>query len=324
MKTIVHVILLILLFIMISSCGYNDPSSKLTICIVDESDKPIEGAEIAMGFHPPKTGMNDYIIKGISDINGVFSASHKNLNDSIGFKVTKLGYYDSHGGHHFSNVFQGKWQPWDPKIKVVLRKIVKPVPMYARDIHMSNIVSKMKIPVIGKDVGFDLVEYAWLPPYGNGKHADFIFNLKRKYVDDKNFNCTLNLKFNKYDGIQKVNNPYSVSVVNQYNYHSDYILPRNAPEHGYAKELILPFRYGKGNTEIKDNYIFRVRSKVSGEKIVGMYGKIVGDILFDPRGSKTATISFKYYLNPDYTTNLEFDPKRNLFTDLKSFEQVGL
>ncbi len=55
-----------------------------------------------------------------------------------------------------------------------------------------------------------------------------------------------------------------------------------------------------------------------------MYGKIQGDIIFDPRGSKTTGIVFKYYLNPDFTTNLEFDPKRNLFENLKDRERVGL
>jgi len=43
-----------------------------------------------------------------------------------------------------------------------------------------------------------------------------------------------------------------------------------------------------------------------------MYGKIKGKIEFEPRRSKTAKIYLYYYLNPDYTRNLEFDPKRNL------------
>jgi hypothetical protein len=55
-----------------------------------------------------------------------------------------------------------------------------------------------------------------------------------------------------------------------------------------------------------------------------MYGKIHGEIKFDPRGSKTALLGFKYYLNPDYTHNLEFDPTKNLFTDLKRGERVGI
>jgi len=318
MKTFARVVLSILSLTIIFSCGYNAPNSKLTIFVVDETDKPIESAEIAMGFHPPKSGTKDFIIRGNTDGYGLFSASHKNMDSSISFSVKKLGYYDSHGGYGFSQKEDGKWTPWNPEVKVVLRKVVKPVPMYAREL------SKMEIPVIGKDVGFDLAEYAWLPPYGVGKRADYIFNLKRKYVDEKNFDCKLTLRFNKNDGIQEVTDEYSVVVVNQYSHHSTFKLTRYAPESGYKNELILPFRYTKDPSEIKSNYVFRVRSKVVGGKVTGMYGKIIGDIMFYPRGSNTASILFKYYLNPDYTTNLEFDPKRNLFTDLKSFEQVGL
>ena len=53
-----------------------------------------------------------------------------------------------------------------------------------------------------------------------------------------------------------------------------------------------------------------------------MYGKIRNDIEFAPR-SKIVKIKMHYYLNPDYTRNLEFDPKRNLFTNLPKFEKVG-
>ena len=77
--------------------------------------------------------------------------------------------------------------------------------------------------------------------------------------------------------------------------------------------------------EKDNNYIFRIRSEEEDGKLVkALYGKIHGDIRFDPREGKAGAISFKYYLNPDYTRNLEFDPKRNLFKNLKSFERVGL
>ncbi len=33
-------------------------------------------------------------------------------------------------------------------------------------------------------------------------------------------------------------------------------------------------------------------------------------------------VYFTYSLNPDYTRNLEFDPKRNLFDNLSDLEQV--
>ena len=69
------------------------------------------------------------------------------------------------------------------------------------------------------------------------------------------------------------------------------------------------------------NYIFRVRSESIGDKpLMAMHGKIYGDIEFDPKGKATASILFDYYLNPDYTNNLEYDPKQNLFKNIQSYE----
>jgi hypothetical protein len=53
-----------------------------------------------------------------------------------------------------------------------------------------------------------------------------------------------------------------------------------------------------------------------------MYGKIRGGILISPRKNKPMKIKLHYYLNPDYTRNLEFDPKRNLFAITDPGENV--
>ena len=74
-----------------------------------------------------------------------------------------------------------------------------------------------------------------------------------------------------------------------------------------------------------NNYIFSVRSEeTNGKHSKSMYGKIIGPISFDPVFSETAFLSFKYYLNTDYTRNLEYDSKRNLFDELPPLEQVGI
>jgi len=51
-----------------------------------------------------------------------------------------------------------------------------------------------------------------------------------------------------------------------------------------------------------------------------LYGKIIHDVLIEPRGSATGKIRFTYYLNPDYTRNLEYDPDVNLFGPLPKGE----
>lgn len=73
------------------------------------------------------------------------------------------------------------------------------------------------------------------------------------------------------------------------------------------------------------SYYFRLRSTTNehGQLVSAFYRKIRSYIGFGVRGNDTGTIQFTYYLNPTPNDrNLEFDPKKNLFTDLKSTEEV--
>lgn len=54
-----------------------------------------------------------------------------------------------------------------------------------------------------------------------------------------------------------------------------------------------------------------------------MYGKILDEIKFAAL-SKNGEIGMHYYLNPDDTKNLEYDPEKNLFKSLPSGEGVAL
>jgi hypothetical protein len=64
----------------------------------------------------------------------------------------------------------------------------------------------------------------------------------------------------------------------------------------------------------KHAYFFRIRTVVdsAGQIVSANYGKIYGDFM-----------NFTYYVNPTPNDrNIEFDPKQNLFTNLKPEEQV--
>jgi len=95
------------------------------------------------------------------------------------------------------------------------------------------------------------------------------------------------------------------------------VIPYLAPESGY--ELGLRFEESNGNYQEEredQNYAFRVRASLDddGNIVRAFYGKIHGNILFDVRGSETASLQFTYYLNPEPNDrNVEFDPERNLF-----------
>lgn len=196
-------------------------------------------------------------------------------------------------------------EPWNAEITVVLRKIENPVPMYARNTANSPI----EIPVAGKDVGFDLILFDWLAPYGKGQVADFYCNLIiREGVGPLDFGYNLNITFpREFDGIQS----FDEDLMNG----SEFKLPRFAPENGYMKSVNVfidsrPVGASTWSSKKNRSYIFRVRSEVEDGKLVrALYGKIIGDIDFGKKKKNTTFLEFKYYLNPDYTRNLEFDPK---------------
>jgi hypothetical protein len=292
--------------------------AKVTLMVVDDNGQPVSSAKVGVGFDGPGgkyTGKN-----GITGEDGLFTAVGECLG-KIQYSAEKPGYYSSNYSYSFKSMGKFHWEPWNPTFNVLLRKIEDPVQMYVRD----TLKSIIEIPVIDKEVGFDLIIFDWVTPYGNGKNADFVFKLERNVVDRMDFDATLTMKFlGKHTGIQ----PHKESRLDGSQLH----LPRYAPDDGYQDELVLRKWRNPAESSIRRNfnfneddmnYFFRVRSEVkNGNLIKAMYGKIQGPIEFSVVHSKTAKIYFKYYLNPDYTLNLEFDPKRNLFGNLSSLEQV--
>lgn len=296
---------------------------KVTLKVVGEDGKPVEGADVGVGFERNSSqGTKVVGERGTTYADGLFTATGKG-NGFVSFGAHKEGYYDSYYSHTFRAKDGNRWQPWNSEFEILLRKVVNPVPMYARN----TLKSIVEIPVVGESVGFDLIKFDWVAPYGSGAHSDFIFHLERRVVDRKDFDASLTVAFsNRHDGIQSYREELTQGSL--------FKLPRLAPENGYKDTLTLRAWRNKGETTVnrnfdfiaKDlNYIFRVRSKDShGVDEKAMYGKIHGGLTFDPIFSNTAAIYFKYYLNPDYTRNLEYDPEQNLFENLPSREQVGI
>lgn len=292
-------------------------TAKVTVRVVDESGKAIYGARVGIGFEV-NTQKKEIPSDGFTNSEGRFTASEK-CNGYIGFKIEKSGYYMSHGQYIFQYEKKGfmRWEPWNPEVTVILRKIENPVPMYARD-------STIEVPVTGKDIGFDLIMNDFVGPYGLGKHSDFVLNLFMIDNGGNDFEYQLKIKFpTLFDGIQTFEEDNKNKSI--------FRLPRIAPIDGYKRETIAFLKGVKrgASHSWKDNrnYIFRIRSEVEKGKLKkAMYGKILRDIeIANPiKKGRLPTIHFKYYLNPDYTRNLEYDPTRNLFTNLKDTERVGI
>jgi len=300
------------------------PEAKITVKVIGEDNIAISNAMVHVGF---RQGGNAWVgerkgqvFHGISDTNGCYTASARS-EMSMGGSVEKSGYYRSFFEYSFTGNYQviKSWQPWNPTLYIVLRKIVNPIPMYKKHIPIES-----EIPVADSPVGYDLMIGDWVTPYGKGQVADFVFKVKRRVASWKDFETHLSLVFtNIMDGIQPVGEVSSRGSV--------FRLPRTAPENSYQPEWTNSIGNigGKGyfQTQAEDcpGYFFRVRSVIdkNGKLVHALYGKIKGTVRFDARDSKTAHIAFTYYLNPTPNDrNMEFDPKRNLFKNLKSTEEV--
>jgi hypothetical protein len=294
------------------------PEAQVTGKVVDETGNPVDNANLVVNFLIPKKlewGTQDVLREGLTGSDGTFTASEQSGNAAV-LIATKAGYYKTTTGYYFfKEAVGGKWQPWNPTIKMVLKPILKPIPMYARKVY------DVKIPIVSQPVGFDLMASDWVAPHGKGKVSDFIFTLEKQYTSvDQPFDVTLTLRFaNEDDGIQSVFAPIKGG--------SELRLPRHAPEEGYQNKLIKSNSRKSADAMIQrdyrddQNYFFRVRTMKKDDKIISAhYGKIDRDIEF--WGNEI--IRFTYYLNPTPNDrNMEFDPQRNLLTELKSREKVS-
>lgn len=286
--------------------------AKIVVKVMDEAGSTVDKAHLNIRF-----SSDSGTVKGFTDDNGIFEVKAMSNDGVILGDITKDGYYESGLAHSFYFTRFGMWQPWGKELTVVMRPIVNPVPMYVRNTIFN------KVPVKGEEVGFDLEKADWVIPYGLGTKADFIFKIDQRYVNSINYDTTMTLTFsNPFDGIQVVKDDGG----GDFNAGSLYRLPRTAPESGYLPKLEKHKSWGSsgGHSDLRDdnNYIFRVRSEVdkNGKLKQAMYGKIRGELIYSPGSG--GSIKMHYYLNPDYTPNLEFDPKRNLFINLSGSENV--
>lgn len=285
--------------------------AKVVVKVVDETGVPVDKANINIRF-----SSNSGTVKGVTDELGVFEAKAMSNDGVVLGDITKEGYYESGVAHSFYVTKLGMWQPWGKEFKVVMRPIVNPVPMYVRN-------AIFKVPAKGVEVGFDLEKADWVIPYGKGVKSDFIFKVEQHYESDNNYDARLTLSFpNHHDGIQVIKDDGG----GDFNVGSWFRLPHTAPENGYLPTIKKQIAWGsfgrKSNMEDDNNYIFRVRSEIdkNGNLSKAMYGKIRGELRYAVGSG--GVIVMHYYLNPDYTRNLEFDPKRNLFAITDPSENV--
>jgi hypothetical protein len=286
------------------------PTASITVHVSDSQTlAPIEGAKarIAFTIANGQGGTKELERAGLTDANGEFSASENSLF-YISADAQKAGYYRTTASLDLRPTLNDTYGS-PAIIPISLKRIGQPIAMYARK------RAQLELPKVGESLGFDLVAFDWIAPYGKGQFSDFVFTLSEPGNDRKGGTKTLLLAFaNEGDGIQLFEaDP---------NEGSELRLPAIAPESGYAPTFTQ--RADKTYAPNKKaNYFFRVRTAKDGAMIrSALYGKIHGDIGVDTINSKTALVFLTYYLNPDGTRNVEFDPTKNLFKDLPAIEQA--
>ena len=260
-----------------------------------QSDHRRRGVLRIFDFGDIKFRPNVGEVKETTDANGLCSASHTDSSWDLGVIAKESGYYDTHCGYQF--YYDNKRR--NPSFTLILKKIGKPIAMYAKSI------TYIKFPVFNKPVGYDLMLGDWVAPYGKGITADFLFT--ENHIN-ANSGYTFSVSFpNNGDGIQEFNAP--AMLQNATMGQSDLRSSHEAPVDGYQSQ----YEQTQG-PDLNRNYYFRVRTKLdsNGNVVSTHYGKIYGDFM-----------QFRYYLNPTLNDrNVEFDPKENLLGGLEAFERV--
>jgi hypothetical protein len=307
------------------------PTVRVTVLVVTPDGIPIASANVGIGggLSTPDGAISRHA-NGLTDSKGTFTAVIASVVGEVGAFARKEGYYEtdsgkitlySAGDNARKADTTGRWEPWDRTIKITLKPIKHPAPMYAKGI-------RGQLPERGKPLGYDLEKGDWVSPYGSGDHVDFEFTVTNNEVSPLNYSGALTVRVpGAGNGIQPFDRPKSSEI-------SKLKMPYEAPLDGYLSSWTWrngratddkPFATSKfeGEIDYGRGFFFRVRAVVDpdGKVISAWYGKINGPVIFDARGNGTVDIA--YHLNPDTSRNVEFDPKRNLFTSLKQDERVG-
>lgn len=304
---------------LLASCGEN-PIQKFRINITDESGKPVSGVTGKAWFntsHPGGIGIDSYLVTGVSDNAGVVELQGKTIHYQTAIGAEMTGFYPASKGAFWMKGKSGnQWLPSPVEEKLVMKKIFKPISMYAAG---SGEGMRIDFPKgIKNSYGFDLMVRDWVAPHGKGKNADFIFEQFDGFSTNPQEGTTgkLTLSFpNDGDGILAMHlESHGGSYLRS---------PSEAPTGSYAKTnefTSKPLELMKVKSEDLENmvWVFRIRTKKDSEgNIVSThYGKIYGyPQVMSMRG--LPALRFTYYVNGvSNDCGLEWDMKTNLIENL--------
>lgn len=283
---------------------------KIPFRVVDENGLPVPNAKFMVGMWLWTVKENG--ADGMTDRDGMFTVRGK-ATDEVVYSIDKEGYYRTSGKYFLSQepdaaVKGGQWMPYGKERVVVLKRIVNPIPMYAKP--------KWKFfyfPEINIEYGFDAFEMDWVEPFGKGKHVDIVFEYKGDGLSGMNYRdghialkwLDRNCGFYEEDiADSELKSSYTANTNNSYKSAISFVNQRDST--------------GRFVETANKYMVFRIRTRFSpdGRMIGAHYGKIYLPINFgyvEPSKEKKACFGINIYTNPtENDTNLEFFPYHSL------------
>ncbi len=326
-----RIALALVILAQLSSCEeLSEKEYELRVEIVDDKGKPVPSAKVQAARRElikdsPVPMTRNIRLEFSSDETGIALFKFKSIPTPGGVAIHKQNYYSSFYPVEWRSAGSTEGQLHKGEIKALLKPVKNPIPM-----HASAPQSRIRIPALNKNYGYDLILASPLPPLGIGKSADFFFEVVGDYTDRSAHDLKMIISFpNKHEGFVAFETPQRESMTEPHMDGSAYISGYAAPESGYANQLVRVSKKspadGKAATDNDPhrNFFFRVRTAVDnkGNVIQAHYGKIYGDLGFVGGNHAVSGhfASFKWiasYFNPTPNDrNVEFDPKRNLNPD---------
>lgn len=316
---------------------YPYPIAKFTLHVVNQDNNPVPDTAIEASFaycnHDlcKRTDENGYVTFESPAVTDVLFTNRP--HEEYKGKTPIKPYYHTTIRKKFhtpsKNTKDGKWQPWNPTLKMVLKEKINPIPMYVSGCAFT--IHGIKIPIRNKWIGFDMEKNEWTFPYGNGEYADIkVFHQWDGINGESYSGSTIKIHFpdvlagvydfhydvDSHGNYQCLKSPHHANPTTQYN-------PDIAFEETifFKKDSVIDKVYRRINQThmpLGIGYVFRTRTQVDeqGHLITARYGKIYPSPegkLFTLTKDGECHFNLCYYMNPIANdTNLEFDPEKNL------------
>jgi hypothetical protein len=356
---LIRIILLSLVALSTSHCQQL-PSKKIRFDFtVKEDDKTaVPDANVTFTFgRIPEA--NQVVHEGLTDVQGQFTAEDDVVFGLL-LTITKKDYYSIYERDPLKSIARDQYDNLrQHSMDITMRQIKTPIPLYGKVV--SRAIPEQNKPIgydleigdwvkpYGKGViGDFFVSYSKeMFGYGDGETYESRLQrmlerhksnprAKKNYLETVNRFHETTLDYTYEDAIRHNAGKWKgalqlsfadkdegiIEVKEAFHSYSELTMPHLAPANGYQKEWNREEDNAKPRINSSEiGYFLRTRIKRNekGEIVSANYSKVVTDWNFDPRGR----LEFSYLFNPTANDkNLEFSPKKNLFTNLANREQI--